>query len=326
MAEIKMSFMNNVRLANFEAILSVDDPIDASALANCATSVIVFDSEYNIVDCNHLASISIGYDCDIKEPVKTFPEGPIGYNLKMGFEAAVGIEDEEYSGPWPSAVTMGYQIMVDAIDRALETVVYSFRTNLVAPSGMLYFVNCTVMAMDENRIVFTTTNNDPVHHDWMGYIQMQDDNSCVNVRGHTYTQDEMDLIVTWVECDTDEEAAEMLGVQVRTLNRKLEAICEKAEIIGGKKGLLRRMARPYLDRMPTKDNIIPLTTPKLIWDTLRLQMIPKRLLPKLGEYELQLKRFLDRFDNLKPTQHIKKLRETAGKHRHKDFRERVGKD
>ena len=52
----------------------------------------------------------------------------------------MGTEDEDYSGPWPSCVTMGSQIMVDAIDRALETVVYSFRTNLCAPSGMLYFV------------------------------------------------------------------------------------------------------------------------------------------------------------------------------------------
>jgi hypothetical protein len=321
-----MSFMSDVRLANYEAILSTDNPIDASALANCATSVIVFDSEYNIVDCNHLAATSIGFDCSIKEPVKTWPEGPIGFNLKIGFEGVMGVEDEEYSGPWPSAVTMGYQIMVDAIELAREAVVYSFRTNMCAPSGMLYFVTCSVMALDDDRIVFTATNNDAAHHDWMGYIHMKDDNSCVNVRGHEYTQDELDLIVTWVECDTDEEAAEMLGIQVRTLNRKLEAICERAEVIGGKKGLLRRMARPYLDRMPTQDNIIPLTTPKLIWDTLRLQMIPKRLLPKLGEYELQLKRFLDRFDSLKPPKYVKKLRETSGKHRHKDFRDRVEKD
>ena len=318
--------MSDVRNANFEAILSLDDPIDASALANCATSVIVFDAEYTVLDCNHLAAISIGFECSIKEPVKQWPEGPIGYNLKLGFSGILGIEDEEYSGPWPSSVTMGYEIMTDAIDRARETVVYSFRTNVCAPSGMLYFVNCTVFALDDNRIVFTVTNNDPVHHDWMGYIHMKNDSSCVNVRGHHYTQDELDLIVTWVECDTDEEAAEMLGIQVRTLNRKLEALCEKAEVIGGKKGLLRRMARPYLDRLPTQDNVIPLTTPKLIWDTLRLQLIPKKYLPRLGEYELTLKRFIDRFDILNTPQRVKKLRATTGKHRHKEFRDRVEKD
>lgn len=321
-----MSFMSDVRLANFETILSIDNPLCADDLANCLMSVIVFDSEYNIVDCNTLAAIWIGFDASIKEPLKTWPEGPIGYNLKTDFSGHVGGEDEEYCGPWPSAVTMGYQIIVDAIERALESLVYSFRTNMCAPSGMLYIVNCTVVALDENRIVFTATNNDAAHHDWISYVHMKDDNSCVNVRGHEYTQDELNLLVTWVECDTDQEAAEMLGVQVRTLNRKLEALCERAQIVGGKRGLLRRMARKSLDIMPTQDNIVPLMSSNFGWDTLRFQMIPKKYLPKMGGYELQLKQFINRFGHLKSTARVKKLREKLGKHRQRDFKDALKKN
>ncbi len=272
----------------------------AELMADALAAVMFIDDDYTVLRINHLAATHMGFS----DASAQAPDGPIGMNIIDAFDE---IDDSLY----PSCAKKGKQIIIDLVERAKETRVYQAICYLVAPSGMLYEVIMSAWRLENNTAICCYTS-DRVHQDWTGYTKMDRHNNVTNVRGYTHSQEELELIVAFVECDSDEEAADMLGISTRQLARRIERMCVKTNIKGGKMGLLRRLARPRIRDFPTEDNILPMLADRPIWDAIRLETIPHETLPPLGAYQFTLKELIREMGAPRPAADIQTHRDNAG--------------
>lgn len=272
----------------------------AELMADALAAVMFIDDDYNVLRCNHLAATHMGFS----DASAQTPDGPIGMNFLDAFDQ---IDDSLY----PPSAHKGKQIIIDLVERAKETRVYQAICYLVAPSGMLYEVMMSAWRLGDNTAICSYTS-DRVHQDWTGYTNMDRDNNVTNVRGYTHSQEELELIVAFVECDSDEEAADMLGISTRQLARRIEKLCANANVKGGKMGLLRRLARPRIRHFPTEDNILPILADRPIWDAIRLETIPHETLPPLGAYQFKLKELIQELGAPRQAADTQTQRDSAG--------------
>lgn len=278
-------------------VKAVDENIPPSAneIAGYTTSVFVLDKDGIIYDINELGMLLMGY--------KT-KEELIGQNCNELWEA--GVETMGCT-PWSPEIMSNW--MAWAFNCVDEVGIFTCAINLVTPIGMIYQATQMFRKLGD-WYVCSLTIDDAVHHGWRGFTKIDPDGTVTNVNGYRFTINEMHLLKTWVDSDTDAEAANTLGIGERQLNRKLTVLAEGMGL-KNKHDILRRLARVRVEQFPTAETCMPIMSNLPVRDALRLTHCNMECLPRLADYKYTLQEIARKMGVDTPQPNIAEARQRA---------------